>query len=165
MIYGFDDLIETNAQYARTFNLAGIDPRAAKGLGVVTCIDSRIEPLAMLGLKPGDAKILRNAGARVTDDVIRTLIAAVHLLNVHRVAVVQHTNCAMVASSADELRRRVAESAGSSADDWDPLIVTDQPTVLAADIELLKRHPLLGDRVEVGGFVYDVGTGLLHRMA
>lgn len=165
MISGFDDLIETNARYARTFNLAGIDPRAAKGLGVITCIDSRIEPLAMLGLKPGDAKILRNAGARVTDDVIRTLIAAVHLLNVHRIAVVQHTNCAMVAPSADELRRRVAESAGRSADDWDPLIVTDQPAVLAADIDLLKNHPLLGDRVEVGGFVYDVGTGLLHRMA
>ena len=96
MITGFDDVLESNRRYAHTFDLAGIDPHAARGLGVLTCIDSRIEPLTMLGLRAGDAKIFRNAGARVTDDVIRSMIAAVHLLNVHRVAVVQHTNCAMV---------------------------------------------------------------------
>ena len=65
---------------------------AAKGLAVLTCIDSRIDPLAMLGLRAGDAKIIRNAGARVTDDALRSLILAVNLLGVTRVCVVQHTN-------------------------------------------------------------------------
>ena len=69
--------------------------KAARGLGVVTCMDSRIDPLGLLGLKPGDAKILRNAGARVTDDVLRTLVLAVYLLGVERVLVMPHTDCGM----------------------------------------------------------------------
>lgn len=165
MITAFDDLLESNERYSHTFDLAGIDPRAARGLAVVTCIDSRIEPLAMLGLRPGDAKILRNAGARVTDDVIRSMIAAVHLLNVHRIAVVGHTNCAMVTPSADLLRARVAQSAGRSADEWDPMVVTDQRAVLASDLERLRTHPLLEGRVELGAFIYDVGTGLLQPVS
>src|SRR5262245_37473497 len=63
----FDDILGANRRYAASFGLAGLDARAARGLAVLTCIDSRIEPLAMLGLAPGDAKILRNAGGRVTD--------------------------------------------------------------------------------------------------
>lgn len=165
MITGFDDVLESNRHYAHTFDLAGIDPHAARGLGVLTCIDSRIEPLTMLGLRAGDAKIFRNAGARVTDDVIRSMIAAVHLLNVHRVAVVQHTNCAMVTLSADSLRVRVAESAGRSADDWDPMVVVDQRAVLASDLERLRTHPLLEGRVELGAFIYDVATGLLQPVS
>lgn len=165
MITAFDDLLESNQRYSHTFDLAGIDPRAARGLGVLTCIDSRIEPLTMLGLRPGDAKIFRNAGARVTDDVIRSMIAAVHLLNVHRIAVVQHTNCAMVTTSADSLRARVAESAGRSADEWDPMVVTDQRAVLASDLERLRTHPLLEGRVELGAFIYDVATGLLQPVS
>lgn len=161
---GFDDLLDANRVYSDGFRLGGINPRAARGLGVVTCIDSRIEPLSMLGLRPGDAKILRNAGARVTDDVLRTLVAAVHLLGVNRVAVVQHTNCAMVCASPDEMRAAVAASARRSADDWDPMVITDQAEVLAADLARIATHPLLEGRVELGGFVYDVDTGLLRPM-
>ena len=69
---------------------------------MLTCIDSRIEPLAMLGLAPGDAKILRNAGARVTDDVLRSLVLAVNLLGVNRVCVVQHTGCRLTGASNED---------------------------------------------------------------
>ena len=78
----FDDVLAANEAYAQGFRLEGLEPVAAKGLAVLTCMDSRIEPLAMLGLAPGDAKILRNAGARVTDDVLRTLVLASYLLGV-----------------------------------------------------------------------------------
>src|ERR1700712_2179939 len=92
----FDDVLDGNARYAATFRDEGKAGRAARGLAVVTCMDSRIEPLQMLGMERGDAKILRNAGARVTDDVLRTLVLAVALLGVRRVLVVPHTDCGMV---------------------------------------------------------------------
>src|SRR4051794_27956145 len=93
----FASELTANAAYAEQFALGDLQPVAARGLAVVTCMDSRIEPLQMLGLRPGDAKILRNAGARVTDDVLRTLVLAVHLLGVRRVLVVPHLRCRMIA--------------------------------------------------------------------
>ncbi len=89
------DVLAANEAYAQEFRLEGLAPRAAMGLAVLTCMDSRIEPLRMLGLEPGDAKILRNAGARVTDDVLRTLVLASYLLGVDRAMVVAHTKCRM----------------------------------------------------------------------
>ena len=91
----FEDVLAANEAYAHGFRLEGLEPVAAKGLAVLTCMDSRIEPLAMLGLEPGDAKILRNAGARVTDDVLRTLVLASYLLGVDRAMIVAHTKCRM----------------------------------------------------------------------
>src|SRR6476660_9709145 len=91
----FDDVLASNAEYSKTFADAGTPGRAARGLAVVTCMDSRIDPLGLLGLEPGDAKILRNAGARVTDDVLRTLVLAVYVLGVERVLVMPHTDCGM----------------------------------------------------------------------
>ena len=94
------------------FGLAGIPPVAAKGFALVTCMDSRIEPLAMLGLRPGDAKILRNAGARVTDDVLRSLVLATRLLGVHGIAVMQHTE---VRAGGPHRRRRCCAGLGRPA--------------------------------------------------
>ena len=76
----FDDLLDANRRYQSEFHDSGVPGKAAKGLAVLTCIDSRIDPLAMLGLKAGDAKILRNAGARVTDDALRSLVLAANFL-------------------------------------------------------------------------------------
>ena len=78
----FDDVLAANEEYARGFALSGLSNRAAKGLAVLACIDTRLEPLPMLGLSPGDAKILRNAGARVDDGVLSTLVLTYRLLGV-----------------------------------------------------------------------------------
>ncbi len=107
MTDAFADVIAANRRYAAEFHLSGLKPVAAAGLAVVTCMDSRIEPLAMLGLKPGDAKIMRNAGARVTTDVLRTLVVATHLLGVRRVMVVPHTKCRMAAVTEAEIDGRL----------------------------------------------------------
>ena len=109
----FADVLAGNKSYARDFRLAGLEPVAAKGLAVLTCMDSRIEPLEMLGLAPGDAKILRNAGARVTDDVLRTLVLATYLLGVDRAMVVAHTNCRMAAGDEDDVHAAVSEAGGT----------------------------------------------------
>jgi len=157
----FDDLLAANAAYARTHALAGLPARAQRGLAVLTCIDSRIDPLALAGLRAGDAKIIRNAGARVTADALRSLVLAVNLLGVTRVCVVQHTDCAMVGSTDDELRRRIGAIRGVDAGGWDFLATTDQLAALRGDIELIASCPLLPPDLHVGGFIFDVHSGEL----
>jgi carbonic anhydrase len=159
----FADLLAANRAYATDFRLRGLEPRAAKGLGVLTCMDSRIEPLGMLGLVPGDAKILRNGGGRVTSDVIRTLVLGVHLLGVERVLVVPHTKCGTLGAE-DDIKASIAENGGPSEIDVDLLTTTDQQATLRADLETLRAEPMLRG-ITVGGAVYDVDTGLLVPLA
>jgi len=158
----FDDVLSANRTYAESFGLAGLEPTAARGLAVVTCIDSRIEPLAMLGLAPGDAKILRNAGARVTDDVLRSLVLAVNLLGVDRVCVVQHTKCRMTGASNVELQETLGAAYGVNASGWDFLPIDDQHRVAREDVQRIRDCALVPDTLTVAGFVYDVDTGLLQ---
>src|SRR5947207_10618423 len=100
----FDDPLAPNRRYRTEFHDSGVAGTAAKGLAVLTCIDSRVDPLALLGLRAGDAKIIRNAGARVTGDALRSLVIAANLLGVTRVCVVHHTDCAMFGPTDDEFR-------------------------------------------------------------
>jgi carbonic anhydrase len=159
----FDDLLAANRRFAESFALAGFDGIAHAGVAIVTCMDSRIDPLGLVGLKPGDAKIFRNPGGRVTDAALEALVLAVHLLNVNRVLVVPHTRCAVASNSEDELRARVAESAGMDAT-WQRFhVIDDQVRELQSDVRRVTSHPLVPDTVKVGGFLYDVDTGLLER--
>ena len=157
----FDDVLEANRRFQAGFKDSGLEGKAVRGLAVVTCIDSRIDPLGMLGLQPGDAKIIRNAGARVTDDALRSLILAANLLDVTRVALVQHTECAVVGTPEDEMRRKVEDVTGTSAEGWDFGADADQVATLQADLEKIRSCPLLPDDLEVAGFVFDVRTGAL----
>jgi len=157
----FDDVLDANVRYQEQFHDSGVPGRAAKGLAVVTCIDSRIDPLAMLGLRPGDAKIIRNAGARITDDALRSLVLAINLLGVERVCVVQHTDCAMVGSTDDQVRARVSNASGADASGWTFLASTDQHRTLREDIVRIRACDLLPAGLVVGGFVFDVHSGAL----
>ena len=159
----FADVLAANAAYASTFELADLEARAAKGLGVLTCMDSRIDPLAMLGLVPGDAKILRNAGARVTDDVLRTLVLATHLLGVERVMVVAHTNCRMATDSEQDVHDEIRATGGPDTRSITFLTTADQEAALRADVQRARSWPFLGE-VTVGGFLYDLDTGRLARI-
>ncbi len=164
MTEAFTDLLAANRAYAESFSLGGFDGVAHAGVAVVTCMDSRIDPLGMLGLKPGDAKIFRNPGGRVTAAALEALVLGVHLLGVKRVLVVPHTRCAMASATLDELRARVGESAGQDAS-WQTFgVVEDQVAALEDDVRKVRSHPLIPDTVEVGGFVYDVDTGLLEHV-
>jgi carbonic anhydrase len=155
----FDDLLDANRRYRSTFTDPGVSGRAAKGLAVVTCIDSRIEPLAVLGLQVGDAKIIRNAGARVTDDALRSLVIAVNLLGVNRVALLHHTECAMAGVSEDDLRERIGAASGADASGFEPLTMSDQRAAAAADIARLRACPLVPAALRAAGFLFDVHTG------
>jgi carbonic anhydrase len=128
----------------------------------LTCIDSRIDPLAMLGLEAGDAKILRNAGARVTDEVLTTLVIATYLLGVDRLMVIAHTDCRMVAQSEEELHDAIREAGGPETSDLAFATSADQGSTVRADVERVRSFERL-EALEVGGFVYDVSTGRLSR--
>ena len=126
-------------------------------------MDSRIDPLGMLGLSPGDAKIFRNPGGRVTAAALEALVLGVHLLNVQRILVVPHTRCAMTKHSETELREVISEKSGTDAS-WQGFhVIADQEAALRADVMAVRSHPLIPDTVAVGGFLYDVDSGLLDR--
>jgi len=159
----FSDVLDANRAYAANFGLGGLAAPAAKGLGVLTCIDSRIEPLAMLGLAPGDAKIFRNAGARATDDALRSLVLAVGFLGVRRIMVVAHTDCALAGVTNDELRDQLgARLPEAGVAGFDFLAMPDQHATLVADVNTIRHHPLLPEGLPVCGFLYDVDTGIIH---
>jgi carbonic anhydrase len=160
----FNDLLAANKKFAETFALSGFDGIAHAGVALVTCMDSRIDPLGMLGLSPGDAKIFRNPGGRVTEAALEALVLGAHLLNVRRILVVPHTRCAMAGSTVEELRERITQSAGQDAS-WQTFgVVEDQQAALIDDVRKVRAHPLVPDTVEVGGFMYDVDTGLLTQL-
>ena len=159
----YDDVLAANSDYVKTFRLAGLAPLAARGLAVLTCMDSRIEPLAMLGLAPGDAKILRNAGARVTDDVLRTLVLGRYLLDVRRVMIVAHTRCRMAGGTEGEVHAAVRAGGGPDTRSMSFLVATDQHQALRTDVQRARSSPYLGGTA-IGGFLYDVDTGRVTRV-
>lgn len=160
-VTAFDDLLAANAEYAAAFEHSGLTGKAARGLAVVTCMDSRIDPLGLLGLRPGDAKILRNAGARVTDDVLRTLVLAVFLLGVERVLVMPHTDCGMTKVTDADVHELTARR-GVDTRSLDFHTIPDQEKALRHDLVKIRSCPFLPPGMPVGGAVYDVRTGRLQ---
>ena len=155
----FADLFAANNEFTKNFEPHKLTGRALKGLAIVTCMDSRIEPLKIVGMKAGDAKILRNAGARVTEDVLRTLILATHLLNVNRVLVMPHTDCRMAQGEEAAIHKLIDEKYGVNTSSLEFKTTSDQLGALASDINRVRSYPLLREGVVVAGAIYDVKTG------
>ncbi|MDQ3095412.1 MAG: carbonic anhydrase [Actinomycetota bacterium] len=164
MTSDFDDLLAANASFAETFDLAGFDGVAHRGVAVITCMDSRIDPLRMLGLRAGDAKIIRNPGGHVTNAALEAMVLGVHVLGVERILVIPHTRCAMATMTEAELRALVSASSGHDAAWISWSVVADQAAALRDDVARVRAHPLIPGHVTVGGFLYDVDTGRLEQL-
>ena len=160
----FNELFAANSDFQAGFKSQDLTGFALKGLAIVTCMDSRIEPLKVVGLKAGDAKILRNAGARVTEDVLRTLVLATHLLGVKRVLVMPHTDCRMASGDEDSIHASIMESSGIDTRSIEIRTVKDQIAALKTDVLRIQTFPLLSEDLEVLGAVYDVKTGKLEKI-
>ncbi|HJY44879.1 MAG TPA: carbonic anhydrase [Propionibacteriaceae bacterium] len=159
----FDDLLANNKKFAERFDQHGFDGVAHAGVLMITCMDSRIVPLEMVGLTFGDAKIIRTPGGRVTTSALAGCIAGVHLLQVNRIMVIPHNRCAMAAADDDVIIEKIRNASGADAS-WVRFGASaDQRRTLHRDVEKLRNHPLIGKRALVGGFYYDVDTGLLER--
>ncbi|MGH3026590.1 MAG: beta-class carbonic anhydrase [Gaiellaceae bacterium] len=159
----FADVLAANRGYADRFELAELDGKAGRSLAILTCMDSRIDPLPILGLQPGDAKILRNAGGRVTDDVLGTLVLATYLLGVDRFMVIAHTGCRMAAPSDSVLKEAIRDAGGPDTSDLEFLVAPDQLAALHADVERVRSEPSLAP-IRTGGFLYDVKTGRIDHV-
>jgi carbonic anhydrase len=160
----FDDIYQANSEYVKSFASKALTGRAAKGLAIVTCMDSRIDPLGVTGMNPGDAKILRNAGARVTDDVLRTLILATHLLGVNRVLVMPHTDCRMASGNEASFHQAILDASGVDTRSIEIRTVENQVETLKQDALRIQTYPLLAKGVSVAGAIYDVKSGKLEKI-
>ena len=160
----FDEFLANNADYASRFAHAGMTPQVAKGLCVVTCMDTRIDPLAILGLAVGDSKILRNAGGRVTPDVLRSLVLATNFLGVEAVAVMHHAGCALAGSDDDKLNDALSQDQRDATAGWAWLSMPDPDAALADDVATVRSCAGLAKGVTVEGWRYDVETGLVARV-
>lgn len=157
----FEDILAANTAFAQSFVDSQKSGEALRGLAVVTCIDSRIDPLSLLGMHAGDAKIVRNAGARVTEDVLRTLVLASHLLNVDRILVMPHTDCKMASAEEQEIHHEIHARNGVDTRSLEFRTVKDQQAALAKDVERIRAFPFIKAGCVVGGAIYDVHSGRL----
>lgn len=149
-----DDLLAANeATLANHVPLA--DARPTRRLVVLTCMDARIDVFTTLGLRPGDAHVLRNAGARVTDDVLRSLAVSTHVLGTDTVVVMQHTRCGMVGVSDEELRERTGAEVAF-------LTIDDHATALRHDVDRLRATPYLERVRTIATLLYDLESGRVN---
>lgn len=160
----FDDVLRANATFVTGFEGSGLTGTAVRGLAIVTCMDSRVNPLVVVGMQAGDAKILRNAGARVTEDVLRTLVLATYLLGVDRILVMPHTDCRMAQSEEADIHATIAEQYGVDTRSLEFRTVSDQKKALITDVTRIRSYPLLRAGVTVGGAIYNVTTGALEPL-
>ena len=143
-------LLTANEAYAHA-RASAADPRPGRRLAVVTCMDARIDVFAVLGLHLGEALVIRNAGGRVTDDVLRSLALATHVLGVDTVVVMQHTKCGLAGVTDEALR----EITGAG---FEFLSIDDHAAALREDIDVLTTKPYLPLQM-IAGFVFDVESG------
>jgi len=160
----FDTLLENNRRFAAAFDRGDLPMPPARRLAVVTCMDARLHPERALGLDIGEAHVIRNAGGRVSDDAIRSLIISTHLLGTNQLAVIHHTDCGMLTFTNEDLRARLRTETGADAWGIDFLPFRDLDESVREDVRRIRSSTFVPDGVTVRGFVYDVSTGLLHEV-
>lgn len=161
----FRDMVDGAATWSAGFDRGSLVPIPRHRLAIVTCMDCRIDPLAIFGFEPGDVHVMRNAGARITPDMIRSLIKSVDQLEVERIAIVHHTDCGAAKISLPSLRDVVMRRTGHDPVDVDFHLIGDPAQALAADVEAVRTCPFLPVGTAVGGFMYDVATGAVTGVA
>jgi carbonic anhydrase len=175
-----DEVLKANAKYQADFgekSKLALPP--ARGFAILTCMDARIDPAKLAGLREGDAHVIRNAGGRASDDAIRSLVISHKLLGTREWFVIHHSNCGMELFTGDVISRLLAgslETASFEGGVWknkgagpgsrtgefiDWLTIADQSQSVAADVERIRTHPLVPRYIPIYGYVYQVETGRL----
>lgn len=161
-----DELLTANEIFARSFNLGDLQVRPRRHAAVLACMDSRILFEHCLGLRPGDAHMIRNAGGIATDDAIRSLIVSHHLLDTQEFIIINHTDCGLLNIREDELRQRLTEKTGATASDPANFYGFDNlEENVRKQVHRIKSHPWIPKNIPVRGFVYDVKTGKLQEVS
>jgi carbonic anhydrase len=159
-----DDVIAANEVYSRTHELRRLTPRPERKLAILTCMDTRLS-IRTLGLKTGDAHIIRNAGGIVTDDSLRSLVVSHHLLGTEEIMVINHTDCGLMHAGEEELRTRIQTRTGTAAVAPSFFYAfKDIDQNVRHQLQKLRTHPWIPKSMVIRGFVYDVATGLLREI-
>jgi carbonic anhydrase len=159
-----DDLLRNASDYAKDFDRGGLPPAPGRKVAVLACMDARLDPARLLGLREGDAHVIRNAGGVVTDDAIRSLAISQRLLGTTEVVLIQHTGCGMLTFTDDEFKRDVKEDTGV-VPEWPVETFDDLDASVRRSVARIEASPFLPHRDAVRGFVYDVETGTLREPA
>jgi carbonic anhydrase len=161
----FDDCVAKNRSYAGSFTQGNLPMPPGRRLAIVTCMDARLHPEKFLGLEVGDAHVIRNAGGRVSDDAIRSLVISEQLLGTKEVIVIHHTDCGMLTFSNADLAGKIRKTLGVDVCERDFLPFPDLEQSVRDDVETLRSSPLIPNDVTINGAIYDVRTGELHPVA
>src|SRR5882724_7519909 len=159
-----DEVLQANEIYARTHELRALTPRPERKLAILTCMDTRLSILT-LGLKTGDAHIIRNAGGIVTEDSLRSLVVSHHLLGTEEFMVINHTDCGLMHTTEQDLRTRIQNRTGTAA--VSPAFFYAFQNIdenVRHQLQKLRTHPWIPASVTIRGFVYDVATGRLREI-
>jgi carbonic anhydrase len=157
-----DEFLRNNAAYAARFDARGLPTPPAKQVSVVTCMDSRMDIFAMLGLNNGEAHIIRNAGGVVTDDVIRSLAISQRKLGTREIIVINHTQCGMLTFTDDEFREALRVETGMKPP-WSPESFSDLDAEVRNSLNRIRSSAFI-EHKNARGFVYDVDTGQLREV-
>ncbi len=159
-----DELVASAARHASAHDATSRTPRPRRRVAVVACMDARLDLFGILGLEPGDAHLIRNAGGVATDDVIRSLTISQRKLGTREVVLVHHTDCGMLTFTEDELRLELHEETGVKPS-WAAESFSDLDADVRSSMKRIRTSPFLPHRDHVRGFVYDVETGVLREVA
>ena len=158
-----DELLENNAAYAEAFDKGDLPMPPTKHIAIVTCMDARLSPYVMLGLKEGDAHVIRNAGGVITDDEIRSLAISQRLLGTREIMLIHHTDCGMLTFSDDELKQQIQEDVGIKPE-FAMEAFSDLDEDVRQSMRRIQASPFVPHKDSVRGFVYEVETGRLREV-
>jgi carbonic anhydrase len=157
-----DELLANNTAYADSFS-GSLPAPPGKHVAVLACMDARLDVYSLLGLRPGEAHVIRNAGGVVTDDVIRSLAISQRLLGTTEIILIHHTECGMLSFTDDDFRRSIEQDTGIKPS-WAAESFSDLDGDVRQSIARIKASPFLPHTDQVRGFVFDVGTGRLREV-
>lgn len=159
-----DDLLRNSEDYAASFDSGDLPVPPGRKVAVVACMDARLNPYGVLGLREGDAHVIRNAGGVVTDDAIRSLAISQHLLGTEEVILIHHTGCGMLTFSDEEFESKLEQEAGERPS-WPVGTFGDLDEDVRESISRVKGSPFVPRKDSVRGFVYEVETGRLREVS
>ena len=158
-----DELLKNNETYARSFDKGNLPLPPSKKLAVLACMDARLHVSKILGLKEGDAHVIRNAGGVATDDAIRSLTISQRLLGTDEIILIHHTDCGMLTFTDDEFKAAIQDETGIKPP-WAAEAFRDPDADVLQSIRRIKSSPFIPHPEEVRGFVFDVATGQLSEV-
>jgi carbonic anhydrase len=159
-----DELVQNASAYSDSFENGDLPLPPAKRVAIVACMDARLNPYGLLGLREGDAHVIRNAGGVITDDEIRSLAISQRLLGTEEIMLIHHTDCGMLTFGDDEFRRQVQDDTGIKPE-WPAEAFSDLEEDVRQSIARIKASPFIPNKEHVRGFVYEVETGRLREVS